>query len=80
MEQSEGIDRFENTANLPADVQAVIAQYSDALEAGGECGYELCHKFQDALRNFGYTLDYGLEGVPCNLRPDAGKPAQGRVF
>lgn len=56
-------DLFETPELLPAQVQAVLEEFSEMEES-----YENCGKLQEALEPHGYTFDWYLDAVPQNLR------------
>ncbi|WP_145840208.1 hypothetical protein [Marinobacter sp. P4B1] len=62
------MDLFECQETLPEDVQAIISRYTDALESGGDNGYEVCREFLFEMEIRGYTFEYGLDAVPTDLR------------
>ncbi|WP_342632769.1 hypothetical protein [Marinobacter alkaliphilus] len=62
------MDLFEYQETLPEDVQAIISQYTDALESGDDNGYEVCRQFLTEMESRGYTFEYGLDAVPTDLR------------
>lgn len=56
-------DLFATPELLPAEVQAVLEEFSEMDES-----YENCGKLQDALEAHGYTFSWYLDAVPYNLR------------
>lgn len=56
-------DLFEHLEELPSDVLLVISKYEE-----GEGSYEICKSLLAELESLGYTFDYGLDGIPHNLR------------
>ena len=59
------IDLFDNHNRLPKAVKAAIALYNDSK---GDL-YASCEIMLATLEQIGYTFDYGLDGVPYDLRP-----------
>lgn len=57
------IDLLEYHEMLPASVQIILIKFS---EQGND--YETCSKLQDDLEELGFTIDYGLDAEPYNLR------------
>lgn len=68
------MDYFEFPEEQPEAVRRITEKYS-AIEDVDL--YRLCQEFLEELEQVGWTFDYGLEGVPFDLRP-AGK-AQDQV-
>jgi hypothetical protein len=60
------IDLFNHIDKLPAIVQEVIARY--ALDTEDSADYRTCQDLLDEISVHGYTFDYGLDAIPCNLR------------
>ena len=60
------MDLFETPELLPQTVQELIAQADQDIEQG--CSYAVCRKLQEQLAPLGYEFDYGLDGVPYDLR------------
>ncbi|OLF82047.1 hypothetical protein AWH63_10940 [Marinobacter sp. C18] len=58
-------DLFQSIETLPEPVQEVIERYSAQHD---EVDYLLCKAFLEELEPLGYTFDYGLDGVPVDLR------------
>lgn len=56
-------DLFEYPELLPDNVLAIIDKY-----ASDDMGYEECNALIDELYDVGYTCDYGLDGIPYDLR------------
>jgi hypothetical protein len=65
-----GVDLFEDYENIPAEVQAVLDQYSEGIEDGD---YEQLRAANESLEKIGYTFDYYLDGVAYDLRPIGAK-------
>jgi hypothetical protein len=59
----ESVDLFEDFANLPQSVQDVFEEFST-----DELTYDNCQALLNALEPLGYTFEYGLDGVPYDLR------------
>lgn len=57
------MDLFEQVDTLPHGVQAIITEYDSE-----DTNYENCKELIKALNHFGYTCDYGLDGVPFDLK------------
>ena len=58
-------DLFQSIETLPEPVQEVIERYSAQLD---EVDYLLCKAFLKELEPLCFTFDYGLDGVPVDLR------------
>lgn len=57
---------FEQQSKLPKAVQAVINKFEkDEAKYGS---YKACEMLVKNLKKYGYTCDYGLDGVPYDLR------------
>lgn len=67
-EDEEPVDLFQHQDDLPAVVQTLITSYTRQIEEDEGDSYVLCRYFQKALEPHGYTFDYGLDGVPVDLR------------
>lgn len=63
--KEDGVDLFEQIDRLPAEIKALVDHYSVELENG--CPYSVSKEFLAAVEEHGYTFEYGLDGVPCNL-------------
>lgn len=61
----EGVDLFEDYDNIPADVQEVLDNYSQAFEDGDYDGLAKAH---EEVNKLGYTFDYYLDGQAYDLR------------
>lgn len=57
------MDLFEHPELLPKEVQDIIDKYSEM-----DTTYESCQNLVDDLEKVGYTCDYGLDGVPYELK------------
>lgn len=57
------IDLLEYHDKLPASVQLILVKFSDQ-----DNDYESCSKLVDDLNQVGFTIDYGLDAEPYNLR------------
>jgi hypothetical protein len=62
------VDLFENQDQLPAGIRAIIDHHMAQIEEGECDSYAVCRDFQIRMANEGYTFDYGLDGVPSDLR------------
>lgn len=65
----QGPDLFECPDSLSPQVQSVVSALSDDLEVRDCDAYEVCKRHLESLRALGYEFDFGLDGVPFNLRP-----------
>jgi len=61
-------DLFQNQDVLPASVKELVEFYTRKIEEDEGNSYHHCAMFQDDMNLMGYTFDYGLDGVPFNLR------------
>lgn len=59
-------DLFEHMETLPSIVVGVIKKYAAMIDDSAD--YQTCEKFLDELQPLGYTFDYGLDGIPSNLK------------
>lgn len=59
----EETDMFQNTEDLPEDVQEILNRYSEEDNT-----YEVLEKMEAELNPLGYTFDFDLDAVPSNLR------------
>ncbi len=57
-------DLFETPELIPDEIQTILRKY--ALD---DCTYLNCQELQDELEYVGYTIDWGLDAEPINLRP-----------
>jgi len=57
-------DLFDTPELIPNEVQSILDKY--ALD---DCDYMVCRQLQDELEYVGYTIDWGLDAEPFNLRP-----------
>lgn len=57
------MDLFDHVDTLPQEVQEVLEKHSSM-----ENSYEDCNKLIVELEAVGYTCDYGLDGVPYDLK------------
>ena len=57
------IDLFEHYETLPIEVREVLEKHSN-----DDNTYENCDELIIDLEKVGYTCDYGLDGVPFDLR------------
>lgn len=65
-------DLFESVERLPKSMQALTLRYTAELESGDRDAYEVCREFLTEAKQLGYAFDFGLDGVPCNLREVTG--------
>lgn len=56
-------DLFENTHLLPKEVRKIIQSYEEL-----EFNYERCEQMLQELKPHNYTFEYGLDGIPFNLK------------
>lgn len=56
-------DLFEKYEELPEEVQAIIGEFDN----GGN-DYRVLEAALEKLEPLGYTFDYYLDGIPCNLQ------------
>jgi len=70
-------DLFEQLDILPQQVRDKVSEYVDRMETGEEDLYSLCKEFQAVMQSLGYTFDYGLDGVPYDLRAYSRAPESG---
>jgi hypothetical protein len=57
------MDLFEQYETLPQNVLDVLSKYDD-----GDTTYISCEALKNDLEAIGYTCDYGLDGVPYDLK------------
>jgi len=57
-------DYFEHLEETPIEVQEIVEKYADDMHLG----YEKAQQLADELEQVGWTCDYGLDGIPYNLR------------
>ena len=57
-------DLFETPELIPDEIQTILQKY--ALD---DCTYLNCLELQRELEHAGYTIDWGLDAEPFNLRP-----------
>lgn len=55
-------DLFEHYEKLPDNVKSIINFYENE-----ENDYNTCQRLIDDLEEVGYTCEFDLSGVPCNL-------------
>lgn len=60
-------DLFEEYEKLPTQVNNLINDFQDNVDAGAD-RYAECEKLTANLKQEGYTFDYGLDGEPFNLQ------------
>jgi len=56
-------DLFEQMETLPQNVLDVLTKYEE-----GDFTYDTCDALKNELEAIGYTCDYGLDAIPCELR------------
>ena len=61
-------DLFAYYWELPKDVQSIIFYYDELFETGEQCKYETCRQLAKELTLKGYEFEWGLDGIPFNLR------------
>jgi hypothetical protein len=59
-------DLFEYQEELPEIVREVITRYANEFVDSAD--YSACESLLDELFPHGFTFDYGLDAIPCNLR------------
>ena len=57
------IDLLEHHEMLPASVQVILIKFAEQSN-----DYETCSQLEDDLNAVGFTIDYGLDAEPYNLR------------
>ncbi len=62
-DENEELDLFEFPQLIPANVQQIIDSFSHE-----ENEYDVCEDLVSALESVGYTCDYDLDGIPCDLK------------
>jgi hypothetical protein len=66
MENTLGIDLFEDYQDIPEHLQVMLDKHSQAFEDGD---YRLLLKAHQELQSIGYTFEYYLDGCAYDLRP-----------
>ena len=61
-------DLFENQNALPPSIRKQIDLFEHNVENRGKDRYKECTKLFNALNRLGYTFEFGLDGVPYELR------------
>jgi hypothetical protein len=56
-------DLFNTPELLPQEVKDILAKYDEMGTS-----YDTCHKLIKDLEQVGYTCDYGLDGIPYELK------------
>jgi hypothetical protein len=56
-------DLFNTPELLPQEVKDILAKYEEMGTS-----YDTCHKLIKDLEQVGYTCDYGLDGIPYELK------------
>jgi hypothetical protein len=59
----EGVDLFEDYEDQPKEVEAIISKYE--IE---DYNYDVLQQMKEELESIGYTMDYGLDAEPIDLR------------
>lgn len=59
-------DLFEHAEQQPPQLRPIVEKYS-AMDDGDP--YAACAAFLEEVEAIGYTFDYGLDGIPVDLRP-----------
>jgi len=59
-------DLFENYEQQPDELQRITDRFSVLDD---DDPYDVCREFLAAVEAIGYTFDYGLDGIPYDLRP-----------
>ncbi len=59
----EEIDLFESYHLLPNEVRDILNKYAELGQT-----YENCASLEKELDALGYSMEYGLDAVPYNLR------------
>ncbi len=57
------MDLFETPELLPAEVQTILENYSHK-----DNSYENCQALELDLLNVGYSIEWGLDAIPCDLK------------
>ena len=65
--KTSNIDLFFHLETLSTDVSKIIDRFNKR-ESLGQDPYANCEKLVEELKIEGYTCEYGLDGVPFNLR------------
>jgi hypothetical protein len=58
------VDLFDTPELIPDNVKEILEEYQD-----GDFDYLDCKELELRLNSVGYTIDWGLEAEPYNLRP-----------
>lgn len=64
----DAIDLFEDMESLPEEVQALCDQMAEEVENDDGNAYMILKGFLPRFEAQGYTFEYGLDGVPYDLR------------
>ena len=59
----DNIDLLEDFENLPIEVQQILTKFFEEDNT-----YDTCARLVDELNEVGYTIDYGLDADPYDLR------------
>ncbi|WP_138437974.1 hypothetical protein [Marinobacter shengliensis] len=62
-------DLFQAQESLPDNVRAIIDHHTALIEENEGDAYMLCRDFLADMQAAGYAFDYGLDGVPFDLKP-----------
>jgi len=65
--QEDADDLFENFDAMPQELREICESYSDSLE-NCENLYAMCKEFLAKVEAIGYTFEYGLDGIPFDLK------------
>ena len=57
-------DLFDTPELIPDNVKDILEEYQN-----GDFNYPDCNELELKLNSVGYTIDWGLEAEPYNLRP-----------
>jgi hypothetical protein len=68
-DENEIVDLFEEDfKNLPENLIVILEKYYQLFNTSDSCKYKLCKEMLEEVEKIGYTLDYGLDGEPYDLR------------
>ena len=62
-------DMFEDYDNIPEPLLGILDKYNENWDDT----YAECTAMLKECEAVGYTFDYGLDAIPCNLRPIGAK-------
>ena len=57
-------DLFKTPDLIPDTIKEILEDYNEAES------YSELSELQQRLEHVGYTIDWGLDAIPCNLRPN----------